>query len=237
VANAANLYPLGSNVGSIVVKDDAGGTRTSNAVYMLVSFGADGHGAWSGNGGTARRNVHAVNSNELQNCHCDTNGNPTAFDSTFVQMKESGDVSQNFSNFFDHTVRFAQLFDFTGQGNVSGTGGSSSSSAGGASSAGGSSSSGSAASSSGGSCNPPVCSVPSDCNASAIAPARRLDTHWMAACLAHAVVPAASALPRGDQLPAAAAVPPLRAAAAARHVARTLTALGHALASAGRVRW
>ena len=117
VPGALNYYlqaPTVANpatAGSIQVNDDAGGTRTTTGAYILLSFGQDGHGAWPAQGGAARRSVNNNDGNTKQNCHCDQNANPTAFDNKLVQQWTTSSNITGAST-FDDMLRFARRSDF-----------------------------------------------------------------------------------------------------------------------------
>jgi prepilin-type N-terminal cleavage/methylation domain-containing protein len=91
--------------GGIVVKNAAGGTETSEAVYALLSFGKNGHGAFGRNGGSSLVTSGSTDTDELQNCKCDAT--PTigevAFNTTFVKKSAT--------NSFDDTLRYARKSD------------------------------------------------------------------------------------------------------------------------------
>ncbi len=149
VEDAAELYPMGSNIGTGRVLDDGGvganRERTAQSIYELISFGANGFGA------PGRPN--STNPDELKN-------SPAGFDNVLVQKTLTGNREDSAGN-FDDIVRYSLLFDMSGTGAVitasssGSSGGSSGSSTGGAGgstgggSTGGSSSGGSTSASSG----------------------------------------------------------------------------------------
>lgn len=71
----------------ITVKDATFGTvKTASAVYLLLSHGKNGHGAYSGSGGATRfSNSTSADADELTNCHCNGSAVDTGFSATFVQ--------------------------------------------------------------------------------------------------------------------------------------------------------
>jgi prepilin-type N-terminal cleavage/methylation domain-containing protein len=57
----------------VITVDDASHTaRTSGAVYLLFSYGPDGHGAFINS--TTRQTVNSVEVDQLRNCHCTASG-------------------------------------------------------------------------------------------------------------------------------------------------------------------
>lgn len=75
-----------SSAGQITVRDASGGSRTSQAVYVLISHGANGAGAWI-KGGGGQQPV-STNTDEANNSQSTALGN---FDQIFVQ-EETGEV-------------------------------------------------------------------------------------------------------------------------------------------------
>ena len=73
--NAVPVIPPAVTAGSIIVRSSMGGSEITNqAVLVIISHGSNGHGAWSGKGGTARERVEAdppLNSDELANINPD----------------------------------------------------------------------------------------------------------------------------------------------------------------------
>jgi sugar lactone lactonase YvrE/type II secretory pathway pseudopilin PulG len=83
-ANAAFVStPAGCINGAITVKDNNGNARSANAIYALISSGADGHGAYTKNG--AITNAGSIDTNEWINCHCNASASPTTYAPTYVQ--------------------------------------------------------------------------------------------------------------------------------------------------------
>jgi prepilin-type N-terminal cleavage/methylation domain-containing protein len=101
-------YPA---IGSITVRDDAGGDRTTHAVYVLASHGSNKHGGFPITGGSLRRPSGSTNADELENCDCDATGTSTAFNATFVQRFPVSDPAQT-SDRFDDIVRYGNYGDF-----------------------------------------------------------------------------------------------------------------------------
>jgi prepilin-type N-terminal cleavage/methylation domain-containing protein len=67
--------PLTCPHGGITIYDSSASAatpRTANAIYALISHGANGHGAYTQNNAVV--NAASSNANELINCHCNTSG-------------------------------------------------------------------------------------------------------------------------------------------------------------------
>jgi len=78
--NAFLSLPLTYN-GTITVNDGNGNARSGKTVYVVVSHGANGHGAYTTSGATI--NTGSDNPNELINCHCSgTTGASTNYPAT-----------------------------------------------------------------------------------------------------------------------------------------------------------
>ena len=86
----------------------AGPTKTTLAVYVLISFGPNGHGAWPRNssGTIARISAKSVNTDELTNCHCQSTAVESNFTKVFVQKMATLDPS-NILDSFDDIVVYA----------------------------------------------------------------------------------------------------------------------------------
>ncbi|MFO0390202.1 MAG: prepilin-type N-terminal cleavage/methylation domain-containing protein [Alphaproteobacteria bacterium] len=104
--NPFSAYPTThSSIGNITVRDaDAGGeVITSRALYVLVSHGQNGHGAYMRSGN--RKSTGSTNTRELANCDCTAAAVAGTFDSTFYRGSELTN-SANALNAFDDTVMF-----------------------------------------------------------------------------------------------------------------------------------
>ncbi len=89
--------------GGITVKDAAGGDRSKGALYALIGYGEDGHGAFLRGG--ARHGTGSTNADQQQNCNCDASAAATAYDATYVQ-KEGAYASA--TDQFDDSVRYKE---------------------------------------------------------------------------------------------------------------------------------
>ncbi len=88
-------YGVSSNCGLQSIRNSVGMARSNNGVYTLLSLGPNGHGAFNEMG--QRLTSHSVNSDELINCHCNTNGADTGYTGTYVQK----DTTENPANPLD----------------------------------------------------------------------------------------------------------------------------------------
>ena len=99
-----------STIGVVVVKQNSTDTLanaiTYKAVYSLTSFGPNGHGGYVRNPSatSTRFNAASTNTNEQNNCHCNSSAVTTAFDRIFVQNSKT--PSTTLTNVFDDVVRF-----------------------------------------------------------------------------------------------------------------------------------
>ena len=113
-------YGIQFNCGQITVKDGSGNPRTSQADYVLLSYGKNGHGAYNASG--TKNSSGSQNSDEKANCHCDSNAADTGYGATYVQ-KDPTENSANSLDKFDDVVRYKerwQLQNYADQNNPSG---------------------------------------------------------------------------------------------------------------------
>jgi prepilin-type N-terminal cleavage/methylation domain-containing protein len=85
--------------GAITVYDANGNPRSSNAIYALISHGANGHGAYTQNGAVV--NAGSVNTFEQTNCHCNSSATATTYTPTYVQMLPSLSPTNPLDSFDD----------------------------------------------------------------------------------------------------------------------------------------
>jgi hypothetical protein len=104
--DAFTNVPITEATSRIAVMGPPPTIRTTEAVYALLSFGANGHGAFPRPGGSSRLNVGSINSEELANCSCQSDGTPQPFAALFVQQA-STDSPSDINNAFDDIVVFA----------------------------------------------------------------------------------------------------------------------------------
>ncbi len=101
-ASVAIDATLGDELGNIVINDISGTAIESNALYVLISHGPNGHGAYT-RYGTARVNSSSSNANEQSNCGCNASAVTTGY-SSFVQGPFTVDTSDSRNNFDDIVV-------------------------------------------------------------------------------------------------------------------------------------
>jgi prepilin-type N-terminal cleavage/methylation domain-containing protein len=81
-----NVPVTDSATNRITVNDVAGNAKTTSAVYLLLSHGKNGHGAYTRGGGTSRFvNYVSADADELTNCYCNSAAVAVSFAATFVQ--------------------------------------------------------------------------------------------------------------------------------------------------------
>jgi len=87
---AANIPVTDSATNRITVTGAASSAKTTGAVYLLLSFGKNGHGGYTRSGATTRiSNYISADADELTNCHCNSSAVATAFSSSFIQKPSS----------------------------------------------------------------------------------------------------------------------------------------------------
>jgi len=86
----------------IEVEDELGGLRTDEAVYLLLSHGPKGHGAYLRSG--AHKNIGSTNLDTLENCDCDATAVDTGYNALFVQRPSA--VSDDPLVHHDDIVRY-----------------------------------------------------------------------------------------------------------------------------------
>lgn len=110
-ASAFTNQNFTSTTTNIVVARDSSGTPEitqsgQRAVYVLISLGKNGHGAYLANGTQAATET-TTSANELANCRCQSNGTRNAATVvTYVQRPPNFDYSSNYTNYFDDILRF-----------------------------------------------------------------------------------------------------------------------------------
>lgn len=99
-------------MGDIHITDGGGGTRTTNGILLLLSYGPSGHGSFQLSG--IRKSTGSTNTDELLNCHCSNAAIATAFDNTFTLHPATVNGS-NPLDAFDDTGRYftRSFFTFT----------------------------------------------------------------------------------------------------------------------------
>jgi prepilin-type N-terminal cleavage/methylation domain-containing protein len=98
---------------AITVNDSTGATRTTAAMYALISHGANGHGAYTSNGVVL--NAGSVNANDLTNCHCTSAGAYSGtYTPTYVEKVPTQDPANALDN-FDDIVTFKEPWQMQAQ--------------------------------------------------------------------------------------------------------------------------
>lgn len=94
---------------ALTVNDASGAARTSAGMYVLMSHGANGHGAFTSNGVTTSSGTESAN--ELTNCHCTSAGayNGT-YTPTYLEKAPAYDSGKTGNNlyYFDDIVSFKE---------------------------------------------------------------------------------------------------------------------------------
>lgn len=93
-----------STTGAIIVRDHTGGNRTTTAIYVLMSSGPNGHGAFTVGGTRFAGGITAGNAEKLQNCDCNAAAASGAYNNIFIQGMEY--PSTNMDVLFDDVVRY-----------------------------------------------------------------------------------------------------------------------------------
>lgn len=98
---------------------------SSKAAYVLLSYGASGHGGYNATG----QNINAGSTNQdvYSNCHCDSTGVKQAgwYAGTYIQQDITTSSANNWNANFDHVVRYKERYqlrsaydDFNPGGNM-----------------------------------------------------------------------------------------------------------------------
>lgn len=109
--NAAKMNAQNSKCGSIVVADASDVAITSNAMFVLISHGRDGHGAYhNATGAPWQLNAQIVHTAALDNAGLDTNFNDD-FDNRFRMMGYYEDATDA-KNTFDDIMLYRNRSDW-----------------------------------------------------------------------------------------------------------------------------
>jgi len=105
----------------MTVNDQSGNAKTTQAAYVLLSAGPNGHGAWPRDGAAigSRINVGSNNADELTNCNCtnaavsNTTNNPSGI---FVQAQPNQNAGHltDLTYYFDDVVAYGTRSDLRG---------------------------------------------------------------------------------------------------------------------------
>lgn len=116
-AAAFGTYGIAQNCGAINVKvnsTETTATRSTRADYVLVSFGPDGHGAYTKYGGATRYNAGSTNADEQTNAHMDKNGADTGYAAIYAGHAWTQDPNDS-KDIYDDTVRFKERWQMVNQ--------------------------------------------------------------------------------------------------------------------------
>lgn len=75
----------------LTIKDAGAATKTASAVYVLLSYGPNGHGAYPRSGGSRIANNSGA-ADELENCNCNSSAATGTLNATFVQKPATLDA-------------------------------------------------------------------------------------------------------------------------------------------------
>lgn len=105
-AFASTSIPVTDTTTRITIKDANGTNKMTNAVYALMSGGADGHGMYTTDGSGIRVITGNTNANTQYNCDCEANGDDldNYHFATLFQAPRSVS-STDAKNIFDQIVR------------------------------------------------------------------------------------------------------------------------------------
>jgi len=94
--------------GAITVKDGNGNSRSTGAIYALISQGPNAHGAYSQTGTIYNAGVSSAH--ELINCHCTNSGVAGTYAPTYVQKFPAYDSghSADAAYYFDDVVTYKE---------------------------------------------------------------------------------------------------------------------------------
>jgi prepilin-type N-terminal cleavage/methylation domain-containing protein len=104
--NAFLTYGLNPTCGAITVSNAGGGYRTQAGVYMLISYGPDGHGGYLKSG--TRYFMGSDNTAEQTNCHCNTTADTGTYLAQYVEQDPTQTTSTDPLSVFDDIVRFKE---------------------------------------------------------------------------------------------------------------------------------
>ncbi len=102
-----------SGTPSITINDASGAARSTNAVYAIISHGANGHGGYTSNGIVV--NTGSTNADEQTNCHCGNTGAHTGgagvlSPTTYVQKAPTIATAGSLLTAFDDIVTYKEVW-------------------------------------------------------------------------------------------------------------------------------
>ncbi len=95
---------------AIRIMDASGNDRSNSAIYALISFGKNGHGAHTNTG--TLYNAGSTNVDELANCHCTSSAVNTTVLGNYIQRNPNPN-SSSATNYFDDIVRYKERWQMT----------------------------------------------------------------------------------------------------------------------------
>lgn len=106
---------LNTPSGLIEVKGEEDAVLTSEAIYIVISYGENGHGAYAQNGSELRLNAY-ISSNpfrdnfpgELENSYLDNSGSDLGVDNVFVDIERRVNIG---GEYYDDIVRYKTKSD------------------------------------------------------------------------------------------------------------------------------
>lgn len=110
-------YGITFNCGAMAVRDASGNLRSNNTDYVLLSYGLNGHGAYTVQG--TKYSSGSVNTDEQLNCHCNASAANTGYSASYV-LKDTSLDATNALNSYDDLVRYKerwQLQSYADQNN------------------------------------------------------------------------------------------------------------------------
>ncbi len=99
-----NIVVSDQTTGAVVINDTNDDLRTDHGVYVVTSFGENGHGGYPRAGSTSRRDADSTNVHELENCDCNANAVSGTFDQEFVQRAPGSNDASDDTDYFDDVV-------------------------------------------------------------------------------------------------------------------------------------
>ncbi|MCW5631895.1 MAG: hypothetical protein KIT17_01030 [Rubrivivax sp.] len=90
---------------AITVNNSSGSSRTTGALYAVISHGANGHGGYTKKG--VITNASSTNTDEQTNCHCNASAAASTYAPTYVQ-KDPTNNSSTATDAFDDIVSYGE---------------------------------------------------------------------------------------------------------------------------------
>lgn len=97
----------GHAISILTAHDNTASPITGEAIYALISHGANGHGGYTKQGVIS--STANTNSDKQMNCHCNASATPTTFAPTYVQREPTLSASDAFDS-FDDLVSYKEIW-------------------------------------------------------------------------------------------------------------------------------